>query len=625
MNNVFPSSRLLLLDVELDTANARLLRRGEEQHLRQKAFEVLLYLIEHRDRTVAKEEILDAVWSGSTVSEDALVQCIVDIRKALGDEARESRFVRTVLKRGYRFVAPVQPLPQVISSMTVEVETSRSVQIELVQDGAPPTGDRSIHWRSAAMVALLAVTAASLGALTFSTLRPEMTQRAAPLPVDAITSNSEAYRLYALGLERAEAYRGREAVALFEKALALDREFAMAHARIAYVHGVIGSDIAAARPHLQRALQLPERLSERERMLVSAWQATVETDFPTAIERYRIIVDRYPTDMEAHRSLARLLSGEERVDEAIAVLEHARTIDPNDANIDNALGIYSLVGRHDESIAARLRYIEKYPHEPNAWDSLGGSYHGAGRYDQALKAYGRALELRPDFDLARYHRAATYVQQGRFRDAILDLEDCLARATTDEDLARTWTTLADVFRVMGDSARAVDAASRVPAGTAWQPSLVHVDQGLIDDGDLTDRGEVTRSSSGRGSRPERRFEFVLRGRVALRQGENDQAIQFFRRALKFRAPTWYVETYETCLADAYLHLAKYDDAAREYERILSNNSRDAFALYGLGRAYEGSGRGADARAAYHRFIDSWKEADPDARHLIDVRKRMARL
>jgi DNA-binding winged helix-turn-helix (wHTH) protein len=78
------------------------LRRGEEQiELRPKAFDVLRYFVENWGRVIGKEELIRAVWLGVFVTDDALVQCVKDVRHALADEAH--RIIKTVPRRGYLF------------------------------------------------------------------------------------------------------------------------------------------------------------------------------------------------------------------------------------------------------------------------------------------------------------------------------------------------------------------------------------------------------------------------------------------------------------------------------------------------------------------------------------------
>jgi DNA-binding winged helix-turn-helix (wHTH) protein len=99
--------------------------------LEPKAFELLVYFIQHRGRLLEKQEILDAVWDGTFVSENALTRVVAQLRKALGDEAQESKYIETVPKRGYRFIAPVRKprKPRAVSRRSVAVLVAAAVAV----------------------------------------------------------------------------------------------------------------------------------------------------------------------------------------------------------------------------------------------------------------------------------------------------------------------------------------------------------------------------------------------------------------------------------------------------------------------------------------------------------------
>ena len=94
-------------DCELDPALRELRRAGEPVDVQRKVFDLLLYLLEHRDRAVDKEEIQEAVWPGVIVTETALPRAIMKARRAVGDDADAQAVLRTVHGHGYRFVADV--------------------------------------------------------------------------------------------------------------------------------------------------------------------------------------------------------------------------------------------------------------------------------------------------------------------------------------------------------------------------------------------------------------------------------------------------------------------------------------------------------------------------------------
>lgn len=91
----------------LDTLNHCLWRAKERVPLTPKAFDVLRYLVDHRDRLVAQDEILEALWPETYVNPEGIRKYILEIRKVLGDRPNQPTFIATLPKRGYQFVAPV--------------------------------------------------------------------------------------------------------------------------------------------------------------------------------------------------------------------------------------------------------------------------------------------------------------------------------------------------------------------------------------------------------------------------------------------------------------------------------------------------------------------------------------
>jgi DNA-binding winged helix-turn-helix (wHTH) protein len=89
----------------LDRGAGRLLRGEADVRLRCKTFAVLEYLAMRPGRLVASGELLDAVWPATHVTPAVLAGCIRELRRALGDDARDARFVETAHGRGYRFIA----------------------------------------------------------------------------------------------------------------------------------------------------------------------------------------------------------------------------------------------------------------------------------------------------------------------------------------------------------------------------------------------------------------------------------------------------------------------------------------------------------------------------------------
>jgi predicted ATPase/DNA-binding winged helix-turn-helix (wHTH) protein len=95
-------------EYELDTRRCELRRSGEVCHLEPQAYDVLAYLLAHRDRLVRKEELLATVWGNRFVTPGTLNSRLKAIRQAIGDDGKNQAIIRTVRGRGFRFVAPVR-------------------------------------------------------------------------------------------------------------------------------------------------------------------------------------------------------------------------------------------------------------------------------------------------------------------------------------------------------------------------------------------------------------------------------------------------------------------------------------------------------------------------------------
>jgi DNA-binding winged helix-turn-helix (wHTH) protein len=93
----------------LDPGDRQLRRGGEPVDLNARYFDALALLVREPGRLVSKDRFMDEVWRGVPVTDEALTQCIRTLRRQLGDDAAAPRFIETVPKHGYRFIAPVEP------------------------------------------------------------------------------------------------------------------------------------------------------------------------------------------------------------------------------------------------------------------------------------------------------------------------------------------------------------------------------------------------------------------------------------------------------------------------------------------------------------------------------------
>lgn len=141
---------------ELDATRYELRRNGARVHLEPQVFDLLLYLVEHRDRVVTKDEILVAIWGGKFVGEAALTTRLNAARRAVDDDGSSQQVIRTIRQRGYQFVAPlvadelpaVRP-PAVEASLGQDVRFCRSsdgVQIAYSATGSGPVLVKAANW-----------------------------------------------------------------------------------------------------------------------------------------------------------------------------------------------------------------------------------------------------------------------------------------------------------------------------------------------------------------------------------------------------------------------------------------------------------------------------------------------
>jgi DNA-binding winged helix-turn-helix (wHTH) protein len=95
----------------LDTDRRELRRGSELVSIGPQGFDVLIYLISKRERVVSKDDLIDAVWRGRTVSDSTLASQINAVRKSIGDNGEDQKLVRTIARKGFRFIGSVRQEP----------------------------------------------------------------------------------------------------------------------------------------------------------------------------------------------------------------------------------------------------------------------------------------------------------------------------------------------------------------------------------------------------------------------------------------------------------------------------------------------------------------------------------
>jgi class 3 adenylate cyclase len=125
---------------ELDSENYELRYLGNPVRLNPKVFDVLAYLVLHRDRMISKQELMSHLWPGQFIGVSAVERCIMVARKAVGDSGGKQKVIKTLHRRGYRFVIPVtERMTRALPSSTDAVAASPGA----AQSHHPGDGDRT--------------------------------------------------------------------------------------------------------------------------------------------------------------------------------------------------------------------------------------------------------------------------------------------------------------------------------------------------------------------------------------------------------------------------------------------------------------------------------------------------
>ena len=152
----------------LDLSEHTLLRDGQLVPITPKVFDVLAVLVRHSGHLVVKDTLLREVWPGSFVEEGALNRTVSVLRKALGDSPSGQKYIETVPKRGYRFVAPVSESPDDSSRPLVDPHSRAVIDIEANDTHSVDLSNTAQAWTTRPRVSLRA--AAIAGALLFLTV-----------------------------------------------------------------------------------------------------------------------------------------------------------------------------------------------------------------------------------------------------------------------------------------------------------------------------------------------------------------------------------------------------------------------------------------------------------------------
>lgn len=421
---------------ELDVVNRRLFRDGEEIPVQPKVLDVLAHLVERAGQLVLKTELLDTIWPHTVVTENSLTRCVLELRRLLDDSADAPRFIQTVPRRGYTFIAEVTP---------VELEPTARRRVPSI-----------LGRTAAALAAAVLVSGAWLLWAGFQDPEPDRASIAV-LPFDNLSDDAQSARYFSDGvseeiLNKLSRMPDLRVAARSSSFAFRDRKEDLAEiARELEVAHVLDGSVRMAGNRVRVTAQLIEpgtgtsvwsESFERELTDIFALQDEIAA---TVLSRMRVslapLIVRHPTnDIQAYRHY---LLGRDYLNRrppgwwapAATSLRAAIERDPDFPEAHALLGIAYLLTADWETPrqdslrlgkAAIDQALNINPDVADAQAALGLYYELTADYRRAETALRTALALNPTHVQARHWLANTLGELGQLEACVDELETALA-------------------------------------------------------------------------------------------------------------------------------------------------------------------------------------------------------
>jgi len=461
-------------------------------------------------------------------------------------------------------------------------------------------------------------------------------------PPDKVTTSSlEALQAYSLGLKAAEEDPAA-AISLYQRAVSLDPNFAMAYARMGNSNYNLWQ-LTLAAESTRKAYGLRERASELEKLYISShYEMYVTGNLEAARRVFELWAQTYPRDALPPFDLSEIHAELGEHEKALAAAHEALKRDPTDAATYAQLARgYLCLNRLDEAQATaretRTHNLESptlhftvyvldfLQHNAAGMEREAAGMMGIPRWGGTIlflksmtAAYGG--EFAKAWELDR--RGADFAQRADEKEAAAGPKSTLAvqeALVGNLDLAKQLAQAALILAGGNSESEALSAIVRGLAGDTAQAMRLA--------GDLSERFPQNTIAQSQ-------YLPMIHAVAALRSGDSGKAVEALMAAAPYELG---VDGSDLPLYPAYLrgeaYLAARQGAAAviEFQKILDhpgvvgNDPIGALAHLGLGRAYALTGDSAKAKAAYQDFLALWKNADPDIPILIQAKAEYAKL
>jgi serine/threonine protein kinase/tetratricopeptide (TPR) repeat protein len=464
-------------------------------------------------------------------------------------------------------------------------------------------------------------------------------------PPESVTTPSlEALQAYNLGYQAMIVKNDyAAAVSLFQRAVSLDPNFAMAYARLGTSYSNLGQ-IGRAAENTRKAYELRERVSEREKLYIAShYENFVTGNLEAARKTYELWAQTYPRDEGPITNLGAIYGNLGDYDKALAAAQESFKLNPGSGiAYANLVSSYVQVNRLDETRATAQEAQAHNLDSPQIHSSLYVidflQHDAAGMEREASGLMGKpGFE---DFMLDAESDTAAYGGQfAKARELTRRASDSAQRADEKETAAGYEAEAAVREALVGNMSQAKQQAQ---AALALSTGRDVEGVSAIALGLAGDSAQATRLAAGLAKRfPEDtivQFDYLpmIHAAAALQSGSATKAIEALAPAASYQfgstAQTLSFALYPVYLrGEAYVAVHQGSAAAAEFQKILDhpgvilNEPIGALAHLGLARAYALSGDTAKAKPAYQDFFALWKDADPDIPILKEAKAEYAKL
>jgi tetratricopeptide (TPR) repeat protein/tRNA A-37 threonylcarbamoyl transferase component Bud32 len=490
---------------------------------------------------------------------------------------------------------------------------------------------------------------------------------------DVTTVSLEAYKHFFEGDRHMNDLEFKRAAGELEKALELDSTFALAHYKLAYVQWWSRHQLDAAEGHIKKAMELIDRVPEKEQFLVEALNASLVDGFSAQMPYLRQMQELYPNDKEMLFSIGDISFHTEQYDTAQAYFERVLELDPHfERSLQHLTWTYLRTDQADKAYDMARNWVD----QTQSWEAyqyLGEAAFMSGKREEAISHYQKASEIAPGSFASKRGLAAAYLYDGRpdkamaelwavvnadsnpkaqffaYRDLVGGVLPYVGRFHEALQLGKMGV---DTLRAMGETERLLEAQLGVASMYYWAwkdtDAMWKRVEATYDYPDSVKTTEYWMNLaaihliSGRSDEGERIFEAHNKEKLALpvfralaTAGEGDctggeawldSVVMIEKASIKnvyFYVAVCYYDDgdYESALRNLQVAAAPVTNL----HQFLENAVSVAPTHYYIGKCYEALGQPAEALEHYRRFLDIWNSADEDQPKLADARARVAAL